>query len=129
MDNQKCDMCFQTTEGPHYTSVCGGHEYKLCMSCHDQCMKEKALQEVQPSVNALFRIINGGDSGYAVEAFINAVRRNHPTMQQDFMRWLVSLMEHYADLSEGDYDLRLEDTVAMCKKLRSFLKDCCLPRY
>jgi hypothetical protein len=49
----------------------------------------------------------------ALRRFI--IERMHRTLQQQFMRFIVELMEDYAHLGSGQYDQRNEGTVQLAK--------------
>jgi diphthamide synthase subunit DPH2 len=59
-----------------------------------------------------------GCSKTDVEEFVDYIVHNtHRTLQQGIMRIAVTLIEKYATLKEGEYDLRNEATVKLCKRI------------
>lgn len=70
-------------------------------------------RELGHYVNAL-----GADRSDFVEQL---TRREHRTLQQSAMGLFLDCIEAWADKEEHEYDLRNEDTVRLCRKIKAAL--------
>jgi outer membrane murein-binding lipoprotein Lpp len=69
----------------------------------------KAARDLSNAVNEM---------SFDVEAFAQALRREHPCLQQNTMRAVVELLKQWAaDADSGNYDQRNEDTVKLARDL------------
>ena len=59
--------------------------------------------------------------------FVEAMARQHRTLQQSFTRLTAAWLLHLADLPDGRFDGRNEDSVALARKIKDILKDSPLP--
>lgn len=59
-----------------------------------------------------------------VDAFLGDMMNRHRTLQQACMRLLLQLIYKWAEMDDkGRYDLRNEQTVKTCSKIKAFLEE------
>lgn len=81
-------------------------------------IKERTQQEADELGRKLSDFVNTFNDAEVAEALGRAVRNQHRTLQQNTMRFVISLLQGWArDLEENRYDARNEATVRLAKKL------------
>lgn len=76
----------------------------------------------------LMDMLNGASKKDREEFIHEVIHGTHRTIQQAFFRGiLVPLVIEYAKLKPGQYDLRNEATVRMCKELAPYIEGRALP--
>lgn len=70
--------------------------------------EEKFAEDCANGVNSL---------SFSPKIFIEAMSRQHRTLQQNFTRVCFEWIKHMAEKQEGDYDGRNEASVKACKKI------------
>ena len=81
------------------------------MSDYERAQKEEA----QKAVRALSDFVN--NMGHDPKAFVEALSREHRTLQQSATSVMLAWFEHLSKLEEGWYDLRNEASVQVAKKI------------
>jgi len=75
----------------------------------------KAAKELANFVNGM---------GHSVEDFVEQLTlREHRTLQQQAMALFLGCIEAWADKEDGRFDLRNEDTVKICRKIKARLDE------
>jgi hypothetical protein len=128
-EKQECEICFkaEATVSLRKEGYCPELELQVCHPCSNQFRFDEEYRRVQPHIEALFNCVNRESPGFTTEAFVNAVSRQHRTLQQGFFTWICLLITHYAVLKEDQYDLRNEATVQLCRELLPIVKERFLP--
>jgi len=87
-------------------------------------MVDEEMEGVKEAAKTISRMVNSFGIEDIKEAFAEEVRRDHRTLQQNFMRCVLALVERWAeDHDAGMYDLRNEDTCRISRKIVDALGD------
>jgi hypothetical protein len=123
---EKCAMCPDpATRAVGYIE---GEEYPVCQKCYDEYYTIVAYKEIQPLLEKLFSHINSCRDSYSSKGFVRAFSREHRTLQQSFFRtFIIPLIQYYAGLEDGYFDLRNEAIVLLCKELLPIINKSAIP--
>ena len=67
-----------------------------------------------------------GNEKESVEAFMDALRCTHRTLQQGIIGLMIGVLEQYADLDDRWIDARNECARAACRKLKPIIEADCM---
>jgi hypothetical protein len=99
---------------------------------------EKAIKDLTPTnqVEIAFNIIFeqcvscdfGNGNKKLVEKFLELLNKQHPTHQQSFARFMIKIIEYYANLYEKNYfDMRNEASCKLFAEMHKISKENPLP--
>lgn len=71
----------------------------------------------QELAKEISRFVNRMANGKEEQEFVDALMREHRTLQQNTFGLLCQLIREWASVEENRYDLRNEFTVQTCKKI------------
>lgn len=115
MDNE-CQMCFRkeaTVKAYH------GHDdpIDVCPECKQKWEIREVYNKIQPGIEAICRELNyTGSTENVVEAFRQALDREHRTLQSEFFTMLWKFFKIHGELPENRCDARNAWTVKIAKK-------------
>ena len=59
-----------------------------------------------------------------IEGYLNGIRKEHRTLQQNFGRVMIAVIKHYAEqYQKGCYDLRNEALCELCYKMAPIIEE------
>lgn len=94
------------------------HEYERAQA------ERKQVEAGRAAYEAISNGLNNFNDGPWQRGFLEAVGRDHRTLQQGFGRLIVQVIEQAAkNFDEGRYDLRNEDWSRLCAKIIRENKD------
>jgi hypothetical protein len=84
-------------------------------------MVEKEQFELEQQVKEFFEILNREQSEEVAIVTAVEVQKQHRTLQQDFFRVILTVMELYGQVAETD--LRNEGAVRVCRRIGALLEE------
>lgn len=124
----RCEKCKQEWE-ECWDSMCDG----VCPQCgksytpykSDDLTPNPMPKELNDAVQTIFDYLNRmGLEKEVTYSLLMSVQMQHRTLKQNFMRCFLKpiIVQFAKDYDEGRYDMRNEETVVTCVKLRKVLE-------
>ena len=116
--NEKGFEILDRITGDKETILTNDFSDERCNQIRERCDRKNAeWAKTKTIVDDLIQRLNviGGDDRY--DDIVMSVRNQHRTLQQNFTRLCVAWLDQLAKLEENDYDLRMEASVRLAKKL------------
>jgi len=105
-------------DGQEHDFKSAGEEEYVCSNCNlsydDYADARDKLIALKDKIKELTQFVNGGSHEFLAEAFYEAMRETHRTIQQNFFRSMVSFIGKMKDMG---VDARNEACVAWCQEV------------